>query len=92
MNTADLNIKPHEPAFYPRRVLLAVSGLTPQIVTKTLYALAADDFEPFVPTEVHLITSAEGARRAALSLLSDDLGYVLTTNCPVSGLIAVVSM
>jgi CRISPR-associated protein (TIGR02584 family) len=55
--------------------LLAVSGLTPQIVTETLYALAADEFDPFVPTEVHLITSAEGARRAELSLLSDDLGW-----------------
>ena len=55
--------------------MLAVSGLTPQIVTETLYALAADEFAPFVPTEVHLITSADGARRAELSLLSDDLGW-----------------
>lgn len=64
-----------EPAGFPRRVLLAVSGLTPQVVTETLYALAADEDAPFVPTEVHLITSAEGARRAELSLLSDDLGW-----------------
>jgi CRISPR-associated protein (TIGR02584 family) len=64
-----------QPADFPRRVLLAVSGLTPQIVTETLYALAADEHAPFVPTEVHLITSAEGARRAELSLLSDDLGW-----------------
>lgn len=66
---------PIEPADFPRRVLLAVSGLTPQIVTETLYALATDGIAPFVPTEVHLITSAEGARRAELSLLSDDLGW-----------------
>lgn len=64
-----------KPSDFPRRILLAVSGLTPQIVTETLYALAADEFVPFVPTEVHLITSAEGARRAELSLLSDDLGW-----------------
>lgn len=64
-----------DPAAFPRRVLLAVSGLTPQVVTETLYALAADEDAPFVPTEVHLITSAEGARRAELSLLSDDLGW-----------------
>lgn len=64
-----------EPAGFPRRVLLVVCGLTPQVVTETLYALAADDAAPFVPTEVHLITSAEGARRAELSLLSDDLGW-----------------
>ncbi len=64
-----------EPGGFQRRVLLAVSGLTPQVVTETLYALAADEHAPFVPTEVHLITSAEGARRAELSLLSDDLGW-----------------
>lgn len=63
------------PSDFPRRVLLAVSGLTPQIVTETIYALAADEHAPFVPTEVHLITSAEGAHRAELSLLSDDLGW-----------------
>ena len=77
MNTRTLALPGHptQPADFPRRVLLAVSGLTPQIVTETLYALAADEFAPFVPTEVHLITSAEGARRAELSLLSDDLGW-----------------
>lgn len=63
------------PAAYPRRVLLAVCGLSPQIVTETLYALAAQEHDPFIPTEVHLITTAEGARRAELSLLSDDLGW-----------------
>jgi CRISPR-associated protein (TIGR02584 family) len=56
-------------------VLLAVCGLSPQIVTETLFALAADQHDPFIPTEVHLITTAEGARRAELSLLSDDLGW-----------------
>ena len=66
---------PSNPADFQRRVLLAVSGLTPQIVTETLYALAADEQAPFVPTEVRLITTAEGARRAELSLLSDDMGW-----------------
>ena len=73
--TTGPHTRPHDPSDFQRRVLLAVSGLTPQIVTETLYALAADEFAPFVPTEVHLITSAEGARRAELSLLSDDLGW-----------------
>ena len=31
---------PLEPASYGRRVLLAVCGLSPQVVTETLYALA----------------------------------------------------
>lgn len=74
MNTA-VTPKHQEPASFPRRVLLAVSGLSPQIVTETIYALAAQRDNPFVPTEVHLITTREGAQRAELSLLSDDLGW-----------------
>lgn len=75
-----MNPTPHQPqasapASYSRRILLAVCGLSPQIVTETLYALAADAGDPFVPTEVHLITTREGAQRAELSLLSDDLGW-----------------
>lgn len=65
----------HQPHTYQRRILLAVSGLSPQIVTETIYALAAQADAPFVPTEVHLITTREGANRAELSLLSDTLGW-----------------
>ncbi len=63
------------PASYARRILLAVTGLSPQIVTETLYALAVDARPAFVPTEIHLITTAEGAERARLALLSDKLGW-----------------
>ncbi|MCK2088278.1 CRISPR-associated ring nuclease Csm6 [Thauera aromatica] len=63
------------PAGYARRILLAVTGLSPQIVTETLYALAVDAKPAFVPTEIHLITTAEGAERARLALLSDKLGW-----------------
>ena len=66
---------PQQPSAYKRRVLLAVSGLSPQIVTETIYALASNAEAAFVPTEVHLITTREGAQRAELSLLSDDLGW-----------------
>jgi hypothetical protein len=54
-----------DPSTYARRVLLAVSGLTPQILTETLCTLACDEDTAFITTEVHLITSAEGARRAS---------------------------
>ena len=63
------------PADYARRILIAVSGLSPQIVTETIYALAAQTPTAFIPTEVHLITTREGAQKAQLSLLSDDLGW-----------------
>lgn len=60
-----------------RPILLCVSGLSPQIVTETLYALAAapERGDRFVPEEIHLITTAEGAERARLSLLSDRPGW-----------------
>lgn len=66
------------PARYGRRVLLAVCGLSPQIVTETIYALATQPDETgarFVPTEVHLLTTGTGARQAELSLLSEDRGW-----------------
>ena len=59
---------------YPRRILLCVTGLTPQILTETLYALAVLRQPPFVPTEIHLLTTAEGASRAELTLLDSDQG------------------
>jgi CRISPR-associated protein (TIGR02584 family) len=57
------------PQAYPRRVLVMAVGLTPQVLTETLYALAVTAKTPWVPTEIHLITTAEGAHRARLSLL-----------------------
>ena len=63
-----------EPQHFPRRILLAVTGLSPQIVTETLYALAVQQKPAFIPSEVHLITTREGADRARLSLLSDSPG------------------
>jgi CRISPR-associated protein (TIGR02584 family) len=63
------------PSEYPRRILLAVSGLTPQIVTETLYALATQPLGRYVPTEVHLLSTQEGANRAKLLLLSESPGW-----------------
>ena len=66
---------PRLPHQYPRRLLLAVTGLSPQIVTETLYALAVGREEAFVPTEIRLITTREGAERARLSLLHPASGW-----------------
>ena len=57
------------------RRLVAVTGLSPQIVTETLYALAVEQKPPFIPTEVRLITTKEGAERAKLSLLHPESGW-----------------
>ncbi len=58
-----------QPHAYPRRILLVVIGMTPQIVTETLYKLAVQGRPAFVPTEIHLITTSEGAESAKLALL-----------------------
>lgn len=66
---------PRAPSSFPRRVLLACTGLSPQIVTETLYALAVEAEDKFVPTEIVLLTTKEGKERARLSLLSEDPGW-----------------
>jgi len=58
-----------------KKILIAVSGLSPQILTESLYALAVQRQKPFIPDEVHLITTAEGAERARLLLISDSPGW-----------------
>lgn len=64
-------MQPHD---YPRRILVCASGLSPQIVTETLYALAVETHgrAPFVPTEIRLISTSEGAEQARLALLAPD--------------------
>jgi len=61
-----------QPNQYNKRILLAVSGMSPQIVTETLYALAIKQQEP--PTEIHLISTNSGKQKAALELLHPDTG------------------
>lgn len=63
------------PHTYPKRILLAVSGMSPQIVTETLYALTvAEKDQPFIPTEIHLISTTTGKNRAVLELLHPQTG------------------
>lgn len=63
-----------QPSDYPKRILLAVTGLSPQIVTETVYALAMEN-PACTPTEIRLVTTADGAERARLALLSDEPGW-----------------
>lgn len=62
---------PGSPADFKRRILLCVAGLSPQVITETLYALAART-DKFIPTCIHVITTSEGARRIRLNLLEPD--------------------
>jgi CRISPR-associated protein (TIGR02584 family) len=58
---------------HPRRVLLAVTGLSPQIVTETVYALAVE--RAWTPTEIQIITTRRGAAEARQTLLSEEPGW-----------------
>ena len=64
-----------EPSAYTHRILVAVTGMSPQIVTETLYALAVAAEPAFVPTEIYLVTTQTGAERAKDSLLRPNDGW-----------------
>jgi CRISPR-associated protein (TIGR02584 family) len=53
-----------------RRILLTITGLSPQVVTESLYALAVRRDPPWVPDELHVITTATGAESLRLNLLA----------------------
>ncbi len=53
-----------------QRIFIAVSGMSPQIVTETLFALA-QQAEPWYADEIFLISTVEGGSRAEKSLLRD---------------------
>lgn len=59
----------------PRRILLCVTGLSPQIVTETLYALSVSNQPAWIPHEVRLVTTQRGAENARLMLLSENPGW-----------------
>jgi CRISPR-associated protein (TIGR02584 family) len=70
------NMNPRRsPADFERRLLVSVAGLTPQIITETVYALAKVQQPPFIPTRVMILTTLEGAERARLTLLGDSPGW-----------------
>lgn len=58
-----------EPSAFERRVLLVVSGMSPQILTETLWALTQARESAFYPTEIKLLTTSGGARNARLHLI-----------------------
>lgn len=44
-----------------KNILLSVAGLTPQVITETLWALTQRSNPPFVPAEIHVLTTSAGA-------------------------------
>lgn len=62
---------PAHPETYPRRILLAIGGMTPQVVTETLYYLCVKREPAYVPTDVYLITTQVGHDEAMEHLLDE---------------------
>jgi CRISPR-associated protein (TIGR02584 family) len=65
-----------DPSSYASRILFAVSGLSPQIITETIYWLATQREPRFVPTRVVVMTTTEGAHRVRLLLLGKEPGWL----------------
>lgn len=49
-----------QPADFGQRILLAVAGGSPAIVTETLYALSLKSVPAYLPTAIHIITTDKG--------------------------------
>lgn len=52
---------------YNKRILLSVTGMSPAVVTETLYALVTE--KSFVPTEIQVITTEQGKNKLLQTLL-----------------------
>ena len=61
------------PASTTRRILVCVSGMSPAIVTETLYALVTQA-PPFVPDEIHVVTTLRGKGQIMEELLTPQTG------------------
>ena len=61
---------------YKRRVLVVLVGTAPAILTETIYALCKpnDGEDPFVPTELRVVTTVAGKERLWDELLTDNGG------------------
>ncbi|MDY5107157.1 MAG: CRISPR-associated ring nuclease Csm6 [Actinobacillus minor] len=57
---------------YNKRILLSVTGMSPAVVTETLYALVTE--KGFIPTEIQVITTIQGKNKLLSALLGVEGG------------------
>jgi CRISPR-associated protein (TIGR02584 family) len=60
----------------PIRTLVISLGLSPQVVTETLWALVVDAEPAWAPDEIVLVTTSQGARSAEATLLDGGEGRI----------------
>ena len=61
------------PANAGKKILLVASGMSPQILTETLYALIHQE-PPFIPDEIRMVTTTLGKKGAIDNLLAEGDG------------------
>jgi CRISPR-associated protein (TIGR02584 family) len=59
---------PHQPGSYPYRALFLLVGLTPQVITETVYALTRPGPAQFFPTSLRIFTTGAGAEAIRMQL------------------------
>jgi len=57
---------------YNKKILLSVTGMSPAVVTETLYALVTE--KNFIPTEIQVITTEQGKNKLLETLLGIEGG------------------
>ncbi|MCY4264389.1 MAG: CRISPR-associated ring nuclease Csm6, partial [Gammaproteobacteria bacterium] len=53
-----------------QKILLVVCGMSPQVMTETLYALIRE--RNWIPNKIHLITTEKGRENAVMQLLEGE--------------------
>jgi CRISPR-associated protein (TIGR02584 family) len=62
----------------PQSVLIAVTGLSPAVLTETIWALAKDPVEPVIPDKIIVLTTLTGEKKIKEQLFgADDLWLTL---------------
>jgi CRISPR-associated protein (TIGR02584 family) len=57
-----------------KKVLLSILGMSPQILTETVYALSQQK-KPFIPDEIYVLTTKLGAKNCKLALFHENGGW-----------------
>lgn len=68
-----------------RNILFLVTGMTPQIITETVWALACDDNNPdkWTPDEIHVLSTDDGLNQIRATLFDKGIFEQFKTDYPI---------
>lgn len=69
-----------------KNILLLVTGMTPQIITETVWALACDPLNdaPWVPDEIHVLSTQDGLTQIRSRLFADQIFSQFQKTYPIT--------